>query len=91
MIRGYFEQFGNIIRDKGHDYLKEHTQWIFVPALDDPGQLELMPQMPFSEHLLNGFIGTNQSGKIKKVSLGTNPLRLSFNGKEIVLQRYNLF
>ena len=60
VIRGYFEQFGNIIRDQGHDYLRDHTQWIFIPALDDPGQLELMPQVPLSDHLIASFIGTGQ-------------------------------
>lgn len=42
-IRGYFEQFGNIIREKQYDYLRDHTQWIFIPALGDPGQLDVMP------------------------------------------------
>ena len=89
-IRGYFEQFGNIIRDKNFEYLRDHTEWIFIPALDDPGQIDVMPQVPLADHFLSGFIGNHQ-GKIKKVTLGTNPLRLSFNGKEIVISRYNLF
>lgn len=89
-IRGYFEQLGNIVRDKGCDYLRDHTEWIFIPSLEDPGQMHLMPQVPLAEHLLSGFIGNHQ-GKIKKVSLGTNPLRLCFNGKEIVISRFNLF
>lgn len=46
--------------------------------------------MPLGEHLLSSFIGSHQ-GKIQKVTLGTNPLRLNFNGKEIVISRYNLF
>mmetsp|Transcript_7308 Transcript_7308/g.10309 ORF Transcript_7308/g.10309 Transcript_7308/m.10309 type:complete len:118 (-) Transcript_7308:602-955(-) len=78
--REYFEQLGNIIRDRAFDYLRDHTEWIFVPALDDPGQMNLVPQMPLNESLMSGFTGNHQ-GKIKKVTLGTNPLRLSFNGK----------
>lgn len=46
--------------------------------------------MPLAEHLISGFIGTHQ-GRIKKVTLGTNPLRIAFNGKEIVISRFNLF
>ena len=42
-IRGYFEQLGNIVRDKGCDYLRDHTEWIFVPSPEDPGQMHLMP------------------------------------------------
>lgn len=87
-IRGHFEHLGNLIRDKNLTYLRDHTEWIFIPALDDPGQLHLMPQMPLPSHILSGFIGNHQ-GKIKKVTLGTNPLRISFNGKEVVIARYN--
>ena len=61
-----------------------------MPAISDPGQMDVMPQVPLSESLLSGFIGNHQ-GRIQKVNLGTNPLRLSFNGKEIVISRYNLF
>jgi len=89
-MRSHFERLGNIIRDKGFEYLRDHTEWVFVPSLDDLGQLSIMPQPPLNESLLSGFIGTLQ-GRIKKVSLGTNPLRLSFNGKEVVINRYNLF
>ena len=42
-MRGHFEQLGNIIRDKGYDYLRDHTEWIFVPSMDDVGQLNMMP------------------------------------------------
>lgn len=86
--RAHFESLGNIIRDKNLDYLRDHTEWIFIPALDDPGQTHLMPQMPLSNHLLSGFIGAHQ-GRIKRVTLGTNPLRICFNGKEVVIARYN--
>ncbi len=58
--------------------------------MNDLGQMSLMPQVPLGDTLLSGFIG-NLQGRIKKVTLGTNPLRLSFNGKEIVINRFNLF
>ena len=89
-IRGYFEQFGNIVRERSFEYLRDHTEWIFIPALEDPGQVHVMPQVPLAENLLTGFIG-NYQGRIKKVTLGTNPLRISFNGKEVVISRFNLF
>ena len=41
--RDYFEQLGNIVRDRSFEYLRDHTEWVFVPALDDPGQINLIP------------------------------------------------
>ena len=47
------------MRDKSFDYLRDHTRWIFVPSLDDPGQLNLLPQLALNESLLSGFAGTH--------------------------------
>ena len=58
-IRGYFEQLGNIVREKELEYLRDHTEWIFVPSINDPGQMDLMPQVPLADHLLAGFTGTH--------------------------------
>ena len=91
-LKGYFEKFGSIVRDKELVNLRDFSEWIFVPAIDDPGQIRAMPAAPMSEYLLEGFTGKNQSGinsKIKKVSVGTNPLRISFMGQEIAICRYN--
>ena len=41
--RDYFEQLGNIVRERSFEYLRDHTEWVFVPALDDPGQINLIP------------------------------------------------
>lgn len=51
-----------------------------------------MPMFPLSESLLNGFRGKNLprlDQKIKNVRVGTNPLRISFMGKEITICRFN--
>ena len=91
-FKGYLDKFGAIVRDKELHNLREMTEWIFIPAIDDPGQIRAMPSAPMSEYLLEGFMGKHLSSttaKIKKVTLGCNPLRISFMGQEIVIARYN--
>jgi hypothetical protein len=56
---------------------------VFVPAIEDPGQIKMFPCSPFGEYMFEGL------EKFKKVRLAPNPLRLNFLGKEIVLCRYN--
>jgi hypothetical protein len=63
--------------------LRDFTEWIFVPAIEDPGQIKMFPCAPFGEYMVEGL------EKFKKVTLAPNPLRVSFLGKEIVLCRYN--
>ena len=33
----YMELLANIVTEKKLESLRENTEWIFVPALDDPG------------------------------------------------------
>lgn len=89
---GYLENFGDIIRHNNYVNLRENTEWIFIPSQQDPGQPITMPMFPLSESLLNGFRGKHlprSDQKIKKVRVGTNPLRISFMGKEITICRFN--
>lgn len=91
-LQGYLENFGDIIRQNNYVNLREHTEWIFIPSQQDPGQPITMPMFPLSESLLNGFRGKNLprlDQKIKNVRVGTNPLRISFMGKEITICRFN--
>ena len=34
-LRSYLETFASIIKE--HDKISKHTEWVFVPSLDDPG------------------------------------------------------
>jgi len=56
---------------------------VFVPAIEDPGQIKMFPCSPLGDYMFEGL------EKFKKVRLAPNPLRLNFLGKEIVLCRYN--
>ena len=49
-----------------------------------------MPCLQFQEFFLSSFKG-NGPQRIKNISVATNPLRLSYYGKEIVIARYNFF
>jgi hypothetical protein len=52
-----------------------------------------MPCFPLADYFISGprsVTGNNQR-IIKNITLASNPLRLSFYGKEIVISRYNYF
>ena len=89
-IRQYFDAIGSIIREDGLTCLRDLTQWILMPSPNDPGMCKLLPNFHLSEYLIAGMKG-NGPQRIKKILLATNPMRMSFRGKEIVFCRYNYF
>ena len=89
-LKGYFEQIGSFIRHSELECLRDLTQWFIMPSTDDPGMLKVFPSFKLSEFLISGFKG-NGPQRIKKVQLATNPMRMSFRGKEMVFCRYNYF
>lgn len=65
-----------------------------MPSLEDPGQTKLMPCLPLADFFFSGAKSGNlnaNSRVLKNVTLATNPFRISFYGKEIVVARYNYF
>jgi hypothetical protein len=84
----YFEQVGQLIRE--NECLRDLTQWVLMPSMDDPGIMKIFPNFKLSDYLTNGMKGIGPN-RIKKVMLATNPMRISFRGKEIVFCRYNYF
>jgi hypothetical protein len=91
-FRQYFESISQIARDNSLTCLKEQTEWIFVPSVDDPGMTKMMPCMPLAEYFLTGprsQIGNQRI--LKNVTMASNPFRMSYYGKEIVFSRYNYF
>jgi hypothetical protein len=60
--------------------------------MNDPGQMKMMPGLTLSEHLFAGFKGAGpKSSRITNVTLASNPFRISYCGKQIVLSRFNYF
>jgi hypothetical protein len=84
----YFEQIGTIVRENELVCIRDLSQWVLMPSLEDPGIIKVMPSFKLSDCLFSGMKG-NGPGRIKKVIQGTNPMRMSFKGKEIVFCRYD--
>jgi hypothetical protein len=89
-VKGYFDEIFAIVKDNELDCLKELTQWIFMPSLNDAGICKVMPSFKLSEHFASGLKG-NGPNRLKKVMLATNPMRMSFRGKEMVFCRFDYF
>ena len=77
-FRGYVEQLAATIRELGCVNLRDHTHWVFVPSIDDAGQIKAMPTVAFSESLFTS-LKTGPS-RLKKLTLANNPCRISFLG-----------
>lgn len=89
-FKSYFDEIVAIIKENELNCLRELTQWVFMPSLSDPGICKVMPSFKLSEYLFSGIKG-NGPNRLKKVMLATNPMRMSFRGKEIVFCRYDYF
>jgi len=61
-----------------------------MPSTSDPGVSQIMPSFKLSDYFLQGFKG-NGPNRVKNTMLATNPMRISFRGKELVFCRYNYF
>ena len=86
----YFDEILIVVKDNELDCLRELTQWIFMPCLNDPGICKVMPSFKLSEYFVSGIRG-NGPNRLKKVMLGTNPMRMNLRGKELVFSRYDYF
>jgi hypothetical protein len=89
-LRQYFEELGDIIRKNELTCLREHTQWIIMASSNDVGVCNIFPNFKLSDYLIEGFKGKGIN-RIKKIMLASNPMRISFKGKEMVFCRYNYF
>ena len=55
-----------------------------MPSLNDPAMCPLFPTFKLAEFLTSGL-----KGKIKNFTLATNPLRISYKGKEMIFSRFD--
>ena len=39
------------VKEKKLDNLRDQTEWIFMPSMDDPGQIKIFPCMPYGDYL----------------------------------------
>merc|ERR1711935_198175 len=89
-FKSYFEHMGNIVRNNDFVTLRDKTQWVLMPSTNYPGIMQILPSFKLSDFFLQGFKG-NGPNRIKKITLATNPMKISFRGKQIVFSRYNYF
>lgn len=85
--RSNFDHLGSIIRK--YELLRDHTQWILMPSSTDTGIMQVLPSFKLSDFFIDAFRGKTQ--RIKKVVAASNPMKISFRGKEMVFCRYNYF
>jgi len=45
-FKSYIEQLGTVCKNQKN--LQETTEWVFVPAIEDPGQMKMFPLMQMS-------------------------------------------
>ena len=58
--------------------------------MNDPGICKTFPNFKLSEYLIESLVIPGQQ-KIKKIRLASNPTRISYRGKEVVISRYDYF
>jgi len=92
-FKTYFDTISQIVKDNDLRCLRDQTQWVFMPSIDDPGQTKLMPCLPLSDFFFtsNRGAGSGANRVLKNVTLASNPFRISFYGKEVVVCRYNYY
>lgn len=48
----YVEAVAHIVKEKQLESLRTDCEWVFVPSLEDPGQIKLLPCMPYGDYLI---------------------------------------
>lgn len=83
-IQCVFDSLFDAIR--GFERLASKVKFLLIPGPNDPGSDMMAPQFALPDFILD-------NSKLKKdhTILGTNPCRLSFYGKEIVISRYEYY
>lgn len=36
-LKNYIDFIGQIIKDNSYNSIRDHTEWVFVPSIEDPG------------------------------------------------------
>lgn len=66
-------------------FIKEHTELVIVPDIDDFGMTNILPRPPIPEAIAGVL-----KKKLPRVTLATNPCRLQYCTQQIVVMRLNL-
>eukprot|EP01080_Neovahlkampfia_damariscottae_P002763 gene2763-4171_t len=65
--------------------IHKNSKFLFVPGPNDPGFNNILPALPISNYFVKGFLE-----KIPKAEFASNPCKIQFKSKEIIIFRANL-
>lgn len=76
----FFDGLADILHDKRE--LRQHTQWVVMPGPDDFLPFSAMPNPHISKKLMTKLRKT-----LTNIKMASNPCRLSYYGKEVLISR----
>lgn len=82
-LKTHFQELGDMVSKC--TFIKDHTELVIVPDLDDFGMTNILPRPPIPEAIAGGL-----KKKLHRVTLATNPCRLQYCTQQIVVMRLNL-
>lgn len=82
-LRTHFQELTEMIAKC--TFIKEHTELVIVPDMDDYGVTNILPRPPIPEAIAGCL-----KKKLNRVTLATNPCRLQYCTQQIVVMRLNL-
>ncbi|XP_067942083.1 DNA polymerase epsilon subunit 2-like [Watersipora subatra] len=82
-LTGCLKNLGKIISSIAE--LKDRTMFVFVPAMEDVGSLSVYPRPPLCPSVTDAF-----TKQVKNAKFTTNPCRIQYCTKEIVVFREDL-
>ncbi|XP_012255117.2 DNA polymerase epsilon subunit 2 [Athalia rosae] len=65
--------------------IAQHSKFVLVPGPDDPGSPKILPRAPLPSHVIRDFMK-----EVPDVILATNPCRIQYCTKEIIVFRENI-
>lgn len=83
VLRTHFQELADMVSKCS--YIKEHTELVIIPDVDDFGMANILPRPPIPESIAGVL-----KKRLPRVTLATNPCRLQYCTQQIVVMRMNL-
>ncbi len=82
-MMGLFDELANVIAK--FPRIAQEGRFVLIPSMNDVGMGSILPRPPLPKYFLKGL-----QSKVRHVHLASNPCRLRYFSKEIVLSRFDL-
>ena len=82
-VTNLFDELANIITK--FPKIAKNGRFVLIPSMNDIGMGNILPRPPLPRHFLKGL-----QSKVTHVHLASNPCRLRYFSKEIVLSRFDV-